>query len=78
MSSQWSSGSMPPPSGEMVNLVDPPNQLGANIAVHTIFLTGSTLAILLRLYTRLRINQSSLGTDDCKSALDSVLTMTSS
>lgn len=65
MSSQWLTGSMPPPAGETVNLVNPPNQLDANVTVHTIFLTASTLAILMRLYTRLRINQSHLGTDDC-------------
>ncbi|KAI0133382.1 hypothetical protein F4776DRAFT_133516 [Hypoxylon sp. NC0597] len=64
MSSQWSQGVVPPPEGVTPNFVDPPNQLPGNIAVHTIFLTLSTLCVIMRIYTRLHVSRVKLGVDD--------------
>ncbi|CAJ2504213.1 Uu.00g116070.m01.CDS01 [Anthostomella pinea] len=64
MSSQWSQGVVPPPAGVTPNFVDPPNQMTENIAIHTVFLTLSTLAVAMRIYTRVHISRVNLGADD--------------
>ncbi|KAI8628367.1 hypothetical protein F5Y19DRAFT_486046 [Xylariaceae sp. FL1651] len=65
MSSAWSGGGLiPPPPGVTPNFVNPPDQLTTNIAVHTVFLTFSTFAVVVRLYTRIIISRMKLGTDD--------------
>lgn len=65
MASQWG-GSIPPPEGVEVNLVDPPSQLPNNIAMHTVCLTLVTMFVAIRVYTRLGINKARLGLDDCE------------
>ena len=65
MTSQFSQGSVPPLEGVIPNFQDPSDQLGANIAVHSIFLFINTLAVIMRFYTRTVINQCGLGIDDC-------------
>lgn len=65
MSSQWSQGTVPAPPGVVPNLIDPPDQLDKNIAVHSVFLTLSTLALIMRSYTRLFVNRLAFGIDDC-------------
>ncbi|XDG03564.1 hypothetical protein ABKA04_003179 [Annulohypoxylon sp. FPYF3050] len=65
MSSQWSQGVVPPPPGVEPNFVNPENQMGGNIAIHTVFLTISTFSVIMRIYTRLRVSRVSLGVDDC-------------
>lgn len=67
MASQWG-GSIPPPPGVEVNLVDPPSQLPNNIALHTVCLTLATTLVAIRVYTRLGITKARLGLDDCKLA----------
>ncbi|KAI2465600.1 hypothetical protein F4781DRAFT_408617 [Annulohypoxylon bovei var. microspora] len=64
MSSQWSQGVVPPPPGVTVNFVNPENQMAGNIAIHTVFLTLSTLSVIMRIYTRLRVSRVTLGVDD--------------
>ncbi|KAI1875018.1 hypothetical protein JX265_003703 [Neoarthrinium moseri] len=66
MSSQWSQGVVPPPEGVTPNLVNPPNQLEKNIAIHAVFLTLSTLSVVMRLYTRIHVSRVKLGADDCR------------
>lgn len=66
MSSQWSQGLVPPPDGVQANFIDPPNQLDTNIAVHASFLTVSTFAVVMRVYTRIQISGVKLGVDDCQ------------
>ncbi|KAI0013030.1 hypothetical protein F4779DRAFT_565232 [Xylariaceae sp. FL0662B] len=64
MSSQWSQGVVPPPPGVTPNFVDPPDQLEKNITIHTIFLTLSTVSVVMRIYTRLCVSRVKLGVDD--------------
>lgn len=70
MSSQWSQGVVPAPAGVVANFDNPHSELNTNIAVHSVFLTISTLVILMRIYTRIHISRLSLGIDDCQSTLD--------
>lgn len=65
MASQWL-GSIPPPPGVEPNFIDPYDHMTENIALHTVLLTLTTLAVGMRLYTRLRITKAKLGVDDCK------------
>jgi hypothetical protein len=66
MSAAWSGGGLiPPPPGVTSNFVDPSDQIMKNIVVHTVFLTLSTFAIVIRIYTRMRISRVKLGIDDC-------------
>ncbi|KAI1079137.1 hypothetical protein F5B20DRAFT_545089 [Whalleya microplaca] len=64
MSSQWSQGVVPPPEGITPNFVDPVDQMEKNITIHSIFLTLSTLSVIMRIYTRLYVSRVKLGTDD--------------
>jgi hypothetical protein len=64
MATSWL-GVIPPPPGIEPNFQDPPNQLHANIAVHTVFLTLTTLSVAVRLYTRTVITKAAIGADDC-------------
>ncbi|KAI0180757.1 hypothetical protein GGR52DRAFT_4258 [Hypoxylon sp. FL1284] len=64
MTSQLPQGVVPPPEGVTPNLVNPPNQLGKNIAIHTVFLALSTFAVAMRVYTRLYVSRVKLGVDD--------------
>ncbi|KAI1088701.1 hypothetical protein F5B19DRAFT_470210 [Rostrohypoxylon terebratum] len=76
MSSQWSQGVVPPPPGVEPNFVNPENQMGGNIAIHTVFLTISTLSVIMRIYTRLYVSRVSLGVDDYLCLLAYALTAT--
>ena len=62
---QLTSGAMPPPPGEHANFVNPRNQTGSTIALHTVCLTFVTFCVLMRIYTRQFISHQ-LGLDDCK------------
>ncbi|KAI0879953.1 uncharacterized protein GGS22DRAFT_101847 [Annulohypoxylon maeteangense] len=64
MSSQWSQGVVPPPAGVEPNFINPENQMAGNIVIHTIFLTLSTLSVIMRIYTRLYVSRVTLGVDD--------------
>lgn len=67
MATQWfTGGALPPPPGIEPNFVDPPSQLHGNIALHTVFLSVATLAVAMRLFTRLYMLRTRLGIDDCK------------
>lgn len=72
MATQWI-GVLQPPDGEESNLIDPVNQLGNNIALHTVCLTLATAGVAIRIYTRVGILKSKLGLDDCKSPNDGSL-----
>ncbi|KAL6836946.1 GPCR, PTH11-type [Trichoderma camerunense] len=63
MASQWL-GSIPPPPGVEPNFINPYDHMTENIALHTVLLTLTTLAVGMRLYTRLRITKAKLGVDD--------------
>ncbi|RAH43285.1 uncharacterized protein BO95DRAFT_516527 [Aspergillus brunneoviolaceus CBS 621.78] len=63
MATQWI-GVLQPPDGEESNLIDPVNQLGNNIALHTVCLTLATAGVAIRIYTRVGILKSKLGLDD--------------
>ncbi|OJI97123.1 hypothetical protein ASPVEDRAFT_78860 [Aspergillus versicolor CBS 583.65] len=65
MATQWfTGGALPPPPGIEANFVDPPSQLHGNIALHTAFLSVATLAVAMRLFTRLYTLRTRLGIDD--------------
>lgn len=65
MASGWTGpGVIPPPPGVTPNFIDPPGQLGSNIALHAVCLTLVTIAVGMRLYTRLFVTRSGLGLDD--------------
>lgn len=66
MASQWSGGSIPAPTGVTPNLIDPQSQWAGNLALHTICLTTTTAFMAMRLYTRISINKTKLGPDDCE------------
>ncbi|KAL4995489.1 hypothetical protein BDV10DRAFT_174606 [Aspergillus recurvatus] len=77
MASQWfTGGALPPPPGVEPNFEDPPSQLHGNIALHASFLSVATLAVAMRLFTRLRILRMKLGTDDLFCVLAYCLTVT--
>ncbi|PTB66043.1 GPCR, PTH11-type [Trichoderma citrinoviride] len=63
MTSQWL-GSMPPPPGVEPNFIDPYDHMKENIALHSVLLTITTLAVGMRLYTRSIITKAKLGVDD--------------
>ncbi|KAL6877132.1 GPCR, PTH11-type [Trichoderma novae-zelandiae] len=63
MTSQWL-GSLPPPPGVEPNFVDPYDHMTENIALHSVLLTLTTLAVGMRLYTRSIITKAKLGVDD--------------
>ena len=65
MTSQWL-GSMPPPPGVEPNFIDPYDHMKENIALHSVLLTITTLAVGMRLYTRSIITKAKLGVDDCE------------
>lgn len=56
--------SLPPPPGQTVNLVDPPTQQAAIIAVCTATLFLTVLIVSLRSYANFFINRSK-GYEDC-------------
>ncbi|KKK18675.1 hypothetical protein P175DRAFT_0536098 [Aspergillus ochraceoroseus IBT 24754] len=65
MATQWfTGGSLPPPPGIEPEFDNPPSQLAGNIALHVVFLTVVTVAVAMRLFTRLRVLRSTLGIDD--------------
>lgn len=57
---------MKPPKGSEPNFINPPSHDKANVILHTICLTLTTLFVMMRLYTRHYISQW-IGWDDCKS-----------
>ncbi|KAL4756285.1 uncharacterized protein BDW70DRAFT_166332 [Aspergillus foveolatus] len=77
MASQWlTGGALPPPPGVEPNFENPPSQLHGNIALHASFLSVATLAVAMRLFTRLRILRMKLGMDDFFILLSYCLTVT--
>jgi len=54
-----------PPDGIVPNLINPDNQTGCYILTIVICVTFSSLAVLARLYTKLRIARK-IGWEDCK------------
>ncbi|KAF2682316.1 hypothetical protein K458DRAFT_57001 [Lentithecium fluviatile CBS 122367] len=69
-------GALPPPPGVEPNFDDPPSQLSANIALHTVCLTAATLAVAIRLYTRTIVTKNKLGIDDFLCLFSYALTIT--
>ena len=61
-------GALPPPAGVTPNFVDPPSQDAVIIAVHTVFLTLSTLFVSMRVLLRAYVLRS-FGWDDGKWAI---------
>lgn len=55
----------PAPPGQTINLVDPPTQTAANIALYTVMLTACALCLAVRMYTRVAISRQ-FGFDDGK------------
>lgn len=53
-----------PPDGEDVNLTDPPNQFTTMIVVYTIYLALCTIAIAIRMYTKIFIIKK-VNSEDC-------------
>jgi hypothetical protein len=56
---------MQPPPGVVSNFIDPPNFKEDMVVEEIILLTLSTIAISIRLYTKLRINRQE-NLEDCK------------
>lgn len=56
---------MTPPPGVQPNFIDPPNFANTALVVELIFLILSTLAVIIRAYTKLRVNKK-LDLEDCE------------
>ena len=65
MSSGTNAGAVPPPPGETPNFVNPEYNPGGTVPVSAIFLTLSTIALSLRIYTKARVVKI-FGAEDCK------------
>lgn len=61
---QWL-GAYPAPAGEVVNLIDPPDQRQGNTALHATCLTLVTISVAIRFYTRIYITKAVVGIEDC-------------
>lgn len=59
-------GVTPSPPGVAPNFIDPESQAQTNLVLLTLFLTLTTLFIIMRIYTRMFITRW-LSLDDCKS-----------
>ncbi|KAK8022516.1 hypothetical protein PG993_013283 [Apiospora rasikravindrae] len=53
----------PPPPGVIPDFQNPDNYKQANVILHSVVLSASTIAVLIRIYTRNFITRS-MGTDD--------------
>jgi hypothetical protein len=56
---------VPPPPGVVPNFNNPDNYKHHNIVLHTVVLTITSVAVLVRLYTRAIIKKK-FGVDDCE------------
>ena len=56
---------MAPPNGQKTNFVDPPNIYAYYILTTTMCVTISTLALAMRMYTKISIMRR-FGREDCK------------
>ncbi|KAI0838522.1 hypothetical protein F5Y06DRAFT_268275 [Hypoxylon sp. FL0890] len=75
MSTEYS-GAVEPPPGVEPNFIDPPSQQRGNIALHTVCLTLTTSAVVMRLCTRTRVCKTTLGIDDYLCLISYALTVT--